>query len=298
VQSVETDKLSSMQNHPESHKQSGSSEFNASIAAISPNNPPWGSGIAIIVWIISVLLIVFVPTLFLVPYLLSKMGGTFDQSQMAELATKDPIAIWIQVAAVLPVHLLTLLISWYVVTNFRRVPFREALGWQSGGTYWWHYVLILVGFIAIMITVGMLVPEQENDLLRILKSSKWALYTIAVLAVFTAPLVEEVIYRGILYSAFQRSVGTFSAVALVTLLFALVHVPQYWPSVSTIFLLTLLSLILTLVRVYSGNLLPCIILHTLFNAIQSALLIAEPHLQMPVSPTAKQALFILSGWAK
>lgn len=284
-----------MQNQSSPYEHSGISEFEHAIGAMSPNNPPWRSGIAVVVWITSVLLIVFVPTLFLVPYLFSRMGGSFDQSQMAELATKDPVAIWIQVAAVLPVHLLTLLISWYVVTSFRKYPFRETLGWQSGGMRWWHHVLILVGFIGIMITVGMLVPEQENDLLRILKSSKWALYTIAVLAVFTAPLVEEIIYRGILYSAFQRSVGTFAAVALVTFLFALVHVPQYWPSYSTIFLLTLLSLILTLVRVYSGNLLPCIILHTLFNGFQSALLIAEPQLKVPVSPTVEQAMLILAA---
>ena len=262
-------------------------------AGISPDNPPWGSGIAVAVWIGSVLLIVFIPTLFLIPYLLSKMGGSIDQTQMAELATKDPVAVWIQVAAVLPVHLLTLLVSWYVVTSFRRLPFRQSLGWQSGGMRWWHYALILLGFIGVMITVGMLVPEQENDLLRILKSSKWALYTIAVLAVFTAPIVEEVIYRGILYSAFQRSVGTFGAVVFVTFLFALVHVPQYWPSFSTIFLLTLLSLILTLVRVYSGNLWPCIVLHTLFNAFQSALLIAEPHLNLPTAPSVEPALILL-----
>jgi membrane protease YdiL (CAAX protease family) len=287
-----------MQNQPSPDENLGITELDASVAEINPNNPPWSSPIAVAVWITSVLLIVFVPTLFLVPYLFSKMGGTFNQSQMADLATKDPVAVWIQVAAVLPVHLLTLLMSWYVVTNFRRLPFRQTLGWESGGMRWWHYVLILVGFIAVMITVGMLVPEQENDLLRILKSSKWALYTIAVLAVFTAPLVEEVIYRGILYSAFQRSVGTFAAVALVTFLFALVHVPQYWPSTSTIFLLTLLSLILTLIRVYSGNLLPCIILHAIFNAFQSALLVAEPHLNLPVTPTAEQALYIVSACAK
>jgi hypothetical protein len=32
-----------------------------------------------------------------------------------------------------------------------------------------------------------------------------------------------------------------------------------------------------MIRVISGNLLPCIILHTLFNALQSALLILEPY---------------------
>ncbi|MBK9216314.1 MAG: CPBP family intramembrane metalloprotease [Chloracidobacterium sp.] len=60
-------------------------------------------------------------------------------------------------------------------------------------------------------------------------------------------------------------------------MFALVHVPQYLPSYSTIFLLTLLSVTLTWVRVRTSNLLPCIILHTAFNGLQSALLIAEPY---------------------
>jgi len=284
-----------MQNQPIPNEHAGFSTELSSATVVGPNNPPWGSGLAFAVWIASVLLMIFIPALFLFPYLFSKMGGGFDQSQLGELATKDPVAVWIQVAAVFPVHLLTLLISWYVVTNFRKFSFRETLGWHSGGVRGWQYVVILVGFFAIMVTVGMLVPEQENDLLRMLKSSKWALYTVAVLAVFTAPLVEEVIYRGILYSAFQRSLGTVTAVGLVTFLFALVHVPQYWPSYSTIFLLTLLSLILTLLRVYSGNLLPCIILHTLFNAFQSALLLAEPHLNVPASPTAEQAMILLLG---
>ncbi|MEO5858842.1 MAG: CPBP family intramembrane glutamic endopeptidase [Pyrinomonadaceae bacterium] len=284
-----------MQNQPLLDEEAEPIESVDFVPGVTPNNPPWNSGIAVAIWFTSVLLIVFIPTLFLLPYLFSKIGGVMDQSQIAELATKDPTAILIQVAAVLPVHLLTLLLSWFFVTNFRKVPFRSTLGWESGGMRWWHYVAILAGFLAIMIIVGSMVPEQENDLLRILKSSKWALYTIAILAVFTAPIVEEVIYRGILYSAFQRSVGTFAAVALVTFLFALVHVPQYWPSFSTIFLLTLLSLILTLIRVYSGNLLPCIILHTLFNAFQSALMIAERHLDPGASPGTEQALIIILG---
>ena len=158
---------------------------------------------------------------------------------------------------------------------------------------WWHHVGIMIAFVSLMIIVGSIFPEQDNELLRMLRSSKLALYTIAIMAVVTAPLVEEVVYRGVLYSAFQRSVGTVGSVALVTFLFALVHVPQYYPSVSTILLLTLLSLILTLVRVYTGNLLPCIILHLIFNAFQSALLIAEPHLNVPPPGVGEQAIAIL-----
>jgi membrane protease YdiL (CAAX protease family) len=142
---------------------------------------------------------------------------------------------------------------------------------------WWHYVLILVSFFIVAGVVGSYFPEQENELTRLLRSSRAAVYLVAIMATFTAPLVEEVIYRGVLYSAFQRTFGVTLGVVAVTLLFAMVHVPQYYPSVSTIGLLLLLSLILTLVRVYTGNLLPCVVLHTIFNAIQSGALIAEPY---------------------
>ena len=105
------------------------------------------------------------------------------------------------------------------------------------------------------------------------------LYNVAALAVLTAPFVEELIYRGILYSPLQRSVGPPLAIVIVTLLFAAVHFPQYWGTPSTIVLLTLLSLILTVIRAKTGSLLPCVILHTVFNAIQSLLMILSPEFQ-------------------
>lgn len=228
---------------------------------------------ALWVWVASVLLIIFIPGIFLFPYLFSIAS---DPQQFAELAKSDPVAVMIQIAAIFPAHLLTLLLAWFVVTKARRFNIRDTLGVDKGGFRWWHYCLILGGFLAIAAIVNYLVPEQENELIRILKSSRFIVYVVAFVAVATAPLAEEVVYRGILYSAFQRSFGVKAAFFLVTLLFALVHVPQYWPSYSTIFLLTLLSVILTLIRVRSGNLLPCIILHTAFNALQSIFLILEP----------------------
>jgi membrane protease YdiL (CAAX protease family) len=65
-----------------------------------------------------------------------------------------------------------------------------------------------------------------------------------------------------------------------------VHVPQYYPSYSTIFLLTVLSLTLTSIRVKTNNLLPCVVLHTLFNGLQSVFLIAEPAMKSQVTDGA------------
>lgn len=251
----------------------------------TPDNPPWNSPIAVIAWVVSVLLIVLVPTLFLLPYILSN-GPAFSENQaLAEFLQQDATAIILQIVAIIPAHILTLALACVVVTKLNTFSFKETLGWESGGMRWLHYLGILVIFFAVAMIVGYYLPEQENDLTRILKSSRSAVFLVAFMATFTAPIVEEVIYRGILYSAFQRTFGVGIAVVAVTILFALVHVPQYYPSYSTIFLLLLLSLILTLIRARTGNLLPCIVLHTVFNATQSILLILEPYIE-----TAKPAI--------
>lgn len=265
-------------------------ETDSTPSVINPNDPPWNSGIAFLVWIGSVLLIFLVPGLILTPYLLYSGAQSMNRHEMADFAVKDPTAVLIQIAAIIPVHLITFAMCWIVVTKNRKFPFLKTLGWRSGGVRWWHYIAILVAFFTFAGVVGHYLPEQENDLLRILKSSRAAVYLVTFLAVFTAPFIEEVVYRGVLFSAFQRTAGTPTAILLVTLLFALVHFPQYYPSFSTMILLTVLSLILTLVRAKTNNLLPCVILHLIFNLLQSIALILNPELypqtSLPLDQTA------------
>ncbi len=246
-----------------------------------PDNPPWGIWAAMGVWVASVFFILVVPSFFLLPYLALHDPPILGTDQIVEFAKSDPTSIFLQIAAIIPAHIFTLALAWLVVTRGLKFSFRQTLGWEKGGFAWWHYGIILIGFVAIASIVTEYFPEQENDLLRILKSSRSAVYIVAFVATFTAPLVEEVVYRGVVYSAFQRKFGVPAAFILVTVLFAVVHVPQYWPSYSTIFLLALLSLTLTAIRVKANNLLPCIILHTLFNGFQSVFLILEPYMKTP-----------------
>ncbi len=243
----------------------------------SPNDPPWGIAAALGAWFGSVFLILVIPTIFLLPYLASLEPAITESAEIVEFAKTDPTSIFLQILAIIPAHILTLLLAWMIVTRLRKYSFKKTLGWEKGGFAWWHYLIILGGFMIVASVVGNYFPEQENDLIRILRSSRSAVYIVAFVATFTAPIVEEVIYRGVVYSAFQRKFGVPAAFVFVTFLFAVVHVPQYYPSYSTIFLLALLSMTLTAIRVRSGNLLPCIILHTLFNGLQSLVLIIEPY---------------------
>lgn len=236
-------------------------------AAMSPNNPPWNSLTALAVWLTSFLLILFVPAVLVVPYFILNRQNSIESFQ------SDPTAILLSIIGIIPAHILTLLLAWVVVTHFNKYSFRTTLGWKNGGFAWWHHLIILGGFFIVAAIVGYFLPTQDNELIRILRSSRTVVYFVAFMATFTAPLVEEVIYRGILYSAIQRSIGIGWAVLIVTTLFAGVHFWQYWGSPGTIILICLLSLILTLIRVRTDNLLPCVILHTIFNGIQSLSLI-------------------------
>lgn len=259
----------------------------------SPNNPPWNGWTAAGVWLFSVLAIIIFPGIFVLPYILSRAGQFADQQLLVEFATNDPTAIFLQILAVIPAHIFTLLAAWLVVTKMRRYSFRQTLGWESGGFKWWHYAAILLIFFAFAAIVGIYFPPQDTQLDRILKSSRAVVFVVAFMATFTAPLVEEVVYRGVLYSAFQRTFGVPAAVLLVTAIFAAVHVPQYMESLPTIFMLVLLSLILTLIRTKTKNLLPCIILHTIFNGLQSAMLILEPYLPQTVPVPDASTIFHL-----
>lgn len=244
----------------------------------SPNNPPWKSGAAFLVWAVSVALILIFPTIAVLIYIAVNGLNLTNQEQLTDLLKNDINASIIQILAIIPAHIFTLILAWAVVTKFNKYSFREMLGWKFNNFKVWHIIVVVVTIFALAGALTSYFGETDNELLRILRSSRTAVVLVAILATFTAPVVEEVVYRGVLYSALQRTVGVWMSVFLVTLLFAVVHVPQYLPDYVAISMICLLSLVLTLVRVWTNNLLPCIILHFVFNGIQSVVLILEPYL--------------------
>lgn len=254
----------------------------------TPDNPPWGGWAAMGVWAASIVFVVVFPMIFLSPYLIS--SGLLGQREQLETIVKtDPTAVFLQILAIMPAHLFTIALAWFVVTGNRKYSFREMLGWEWGGFRIYHAVLISILFYAIALGAVTIFGDVENEFEVMLKSSKYVIYLVAFFAVFTAPIVEEVVYRGLLYSAFQRTMGKVVAVILVTFLFAVIHAPQYSmglaPDYAVMSVLLLLSLTLTIVRAKTDNLLPCIVLHTVFNGFQSLIMIAEPFLRPYIENT-------------
>jgi membrane protease YdiL (CAAX protease family) len=268
---------------------------------VDPDNPPWGLGGAILVWLASMFLIAVMQLFLVVPYAARKgiQPGTPDYPRaFVEFALTDKTAILLQVVSIIPSHLLTLLLVWALVTRFGKKSFWAALGWgwARGFRFWSCVGLGVALFIAGSILARLLGAEKPTQLDQIINSSLAARYVLAFLAVCTAPFVEEFIYRGVLYAPLQRLAGVRGAVVIVLALFTIIHVPQYWPNTGVIAAVGLLSIALTLVRAYSGRLLPCIVIHIVFNGIQAVYLILEPYMQRflpPAEQTVPSATFLL-----
>ncbi|MGH9971565.1 MAG: CPBP family intramembrane glutamic endopeptidase [Pyrinomonadaceae bacterium] len=220
--------------------------------------------------------------------------GSPEQGMNAlEVILSNKTAALFQILAILPSHILAGALVWAVVTRFGKRPFLASLGLVgSGGLELLASVgLGVVLFGSASLLAHLIGADKPTQLEQIINSSPAARYAIAVFATFTAPFIEELIYRGVLYSALQRVVGLSGAVIIVLGVFTLIHVPQYWPNFGIIAAVGLLSVALTVIRAYTGRLLPCIVIHFVFNGIQSVLLLIQR--PAPVKDPSAVIAFIL-----
>jgi hypothetical protein len=264
---------------------------------VGPNNPPWGVGGAVLTWLGSILLLLIVQTAFTVGYVIYRHVNLLSGDEVKAFLTEDKWAIFAQVIALLPTHILTLMLIWAVVTQFGRYSFWSTVGWDWGrGPRLGMSITLAIAMLVVGGLIGYFAGAQQTSIDLMILRSPPARYAIAILATLTAPLVEELTYRGVIYPALQRRMGIIWAVVTTTVLFALVHVPQYLGSFAVITTVGLLSLFLTVIRAYSGRLLPAIVIHTVFNGIQSIYIIFGPQIDQmmknePKAPALAMQLF-------
>lgn len=243
---------------------------------------------AFVGWILTVAMLAVVPVFVALPYVIyqwSKFGPP-----RPEALTADKTLIFLSILGILPTHLLTLGLVWLFVTEGGKKPFWETLSFR-----WPRYssplfatlmcVLLALGLLAIGWAVTVFLGGEKTQLDLLVESSMAARVATALVAVGTAPLVEEVVYRGMLYSASERAMGKGLAVVFVSLLFAGVHVLQYSNNIGVILVITILSFALTLARAYTGSLVPPFIIHLVFNGIQAVFIVLSPFIDKNLPKT-------------
>ncbi|HVF89398.1 MAG TPA: CPBP family intramembrane glutamic endopeptidase [Blastocatellia bacterium] len=248
-----------------------------------PDKPHWGPLAAIGTWLVSVAVIIFIPLAGLAVYF-----GIYIWQGNAPPKTPPEIEAWlttettglIQVLGNIPAHLITLAFCWLIATNRGRVPFKIALGWKWEGFSVIAKIVYLCSIVAgvfvfLLFLSLVLPPPRETSLDKLLKISPAIRISVAIMAVLSAPVVEEVVYRGVMFGGLVKKIGRVPTILVVTMLFAGVHFPQYFESQQAIAGLTFLSLVITTVRAQTRSILPCVLIHLLYNTIGAIEILAR-----------------------
>jgi uncharacterized protein len=268
---------------------------------LDPNNPSWHWLTSLAVWFSSVFLIGIFQFAFVLSFLVYQnvtVGGfsvtdaltNLQEMDLGSILKTDASAMFWAVSSVIIAHVFTFALAWMVVTRFGKDSFRESLGWSQKQFNVWNSLITVGLFYILAVALTMIFGEQEDEFSRMLKSSREIVYAIAIIATLSAPIVEEVIYRGLIFSSFYKKFGAVVAIVVATMLFAGVHYPQYWGNYAGLIAITTLSFVITMIRFKTKSVLPCIVLHTIFNASQSILLLLQPWVES-FSTEPKAAIF-------
>lgn len=136
--------------------------------------------------------------------------------------------------------------------------------------------VMLYGNFGLSIIISLISGESESVnqalLFEQFKAFPW---TIVVQAVIFAPIVEEIIFRGVLYRHFKKAGRFIIPLVISTLLFAALHslaavLEQSWSDLWFIVVYGFMGLVLAYTYEKTQNLYSAILLHMINNAISIA----------------------------
>jgi membrane protease YdiL (CAAX protease family) len=162
--------------------------------------------------------------------------------------------------------------------KYDRDVFRS-LGWRQT-----RYSLLVAGLGGVLLAFGLAalaslihtpkVKTPFDDLVN--NPVSFAL--LAVIAVFFAPLSEEMFFRGFCQPLLSRTLGVVAGVLVTALLFGSLHGAEYqwaWQYVAAI---TTVGIALGIVRAKTNSIIPGTVMHGCFNAVSVVGLLATKYL--------------------
>ncbi len=167
------------------------------------------------------------------------------------------------------------MVSWQVATT--RAQPRMAVEWFYGflgGAYdirsLWRFALLGISFgvgFILLAGYGMLPPDDlPQPLFDAMLAAPFVLKVGWVLMfVILFPVVEEILFRGFLFTGLAQSWGPSMASLLTILAFVAVHMPkvvEYWPALVAV---TLIGSFTIWIRIRTNSLAPSIALHSAYN---------------------------------
>ena len=202
----------------------------------------------------------------------------------------------------LPVRLSTsfvgslLALGWPVLRGVPWSAVRHDIGWQRGragigepfvglGCYIMGIPILIVGLIVTLIFVKFAgagsadgPPLPTHPLVEMVSHGNWFWRLLLFVdAAVLAPIVEETMFRGVLYrhlreasAHWARWASVIASATVTSFLFAIIH-PQGWMAVPA---LTALAYTFSIAREWRESLIPCMVAHGVQNGLVFALLMS------------------------
>jgi membrane protease YdiL (CAAX protease family) len=186
---------------------------------------------------------------------------------------------------------LILFFLYFTIAVLRNLPFWRSLGWKrfnsnsmEGKGRPWMYFLSGCGLSIFVVIASSRVKDAEHAPIQEFFKSRTGAFSLMAMAVLIAPLVEETVFRGYLYPVLARitsavlqffgmesssaiRAGVATSILLTGTLFGLMHAPQLGWTWGLVSLLTLVGVIFTFARAWTGTVLASFLLHLGYNSM-------------------------------
>ncbi len=216
------------------------------------------------------------------------MDRHFTPRQLKQFVDSDPKFL---VTTTILWSALVLLFLYVTLGALRGLPFWRSLGWkklssdpfQAKGRPW-MYFLAGCGLSIFVAIAGSRVKDAEHaPIQEFLKNRNGAMLLMGM-AVIVAPLFEETLFRGYLYPVLARIISTVAqligmesssavrtgvatSILITGTLFGLMHAPQLGWTWGLVGLLTLVGVIFTFARAWTGTVVASFLLHLGYNSM-------------------------------
>jgi membrane protease YdiL (CAAX protease family) len=211
-----------------------------------------------------------------------------SQKQLKQLFESDPRLI---IGTNVLWFGLIILFLYVTLAVLRDMPFWQSLGWKKlksdpggGKGSPWMYFLSGCGLSIFVVIASSRVKDAEHVPMQEFFKSRTGAFSLMAMAVLVAPLVEETVFRGYLYPVLARitsavlqffgmesssaiRTGVATSILLTGTLFGLMHAPQLGWTWGLVSLLTLVGVIFTFARAWTGTVLASFLLHLGYNSM-------------------------------
>jgi membrane protease YdiL (CAAX protease family) len=167
--------------------------------------------------------------------------------------------------------------TWWSVWYIRRLGPAKVedggvlgIGWRPAPR---RAYIVAAGLLVVMLAVEAITshvaPPHGDEMLiqHIFGTHGWKVAVLFIMAVGFAPAVEELVFRGGMFSALAGKCGTTGAAIITSLLFTVAHAQEYYEYWPGLIVIGVVAAALIGLRLQYRSIRPGIFLHVLFNAV-------------------------------